>query len=186
MFGVFYICFVDNHVIKIETKDKPILLQIIAALFFSISIYILGLYIYRFEYISYENFAKNIAALLHVIPLLIFGGISFSGKRTMYFDLENKKFKNELSVGPIKNGIWQDLPTLHYISVFGVDSKYFFFINLWYGKNEYLEIFTVYKKESAFELGYQIAKKLNVKLLDATQKNNYKYLDMDKLKEKYK
>jgi hypothetical protein len=35
-------------------------------------------------------------------------------------------------------------------------------------------------------MGFYIVDKLNVKLLDATRPNKYKYLDMDTLKEKYK
>ena len=103
----------------------------------------------------------------------------------MYFDLDRRKFKSELSVGFIKSGKWQDLPPLNYISIFGVYSKNYFEINLWYDKNKYLNIYTVNDKENAFELGFKIANRLNVRLLDATEKGNFKYLDMVKLKDKY-
>ena len=176
----------NDALIVITDRDKPILLLILAALFFSCAVLLLGFFIYFFEFTSLENLIEDIASLLISVSIFIFGGISFSGKNRMYFDLEKNKFKNEFSVGLIKTGKWQDLPPLNYVSVFGVGSKYVFKINLWYGKNEYLKIHTVFGKRQAFKLGYEIARKLGVKLLDATIKNDFKYLDMDVLKKKYK
>lgn len=113
-------------------------------------------------------------------------GLKFSAKNTMFFDLKNRKFKDQIQVGPFKVGKWKDLPKLDYISIFGVYSKHDFEINLWYNKNKYANISTADDKESAFELGFRIANQLNIKLLDATEKNNFKYLDMNVLREKYK
>ena len=102
----------------------------------------------------------------------------------MLFDLENKKFKDQFSVGPFKVGKWQDLPPLNYVSVFN-NTRDFFEINLWYAKNKHFNVYTYYDKEEALKTGYYIANQLNIKFLDATKRNDYKYLDMNALKEKY-
>ena len=170
----------------ISTKDKPIWQIVLAALFFTIAIFLLISFFYFFQYNSFEDLIKDITSLLFTVLIFVFGGISFSQKRTMFFDLEKKKFKDQFSIGSLKIGRWQDLPPLNYISVFGVDSKYSFTINLWYDRNKYINIFAIWGREKAFETAFEIASQLNIKLLDATKRNNYKYLDMDELKEKYK
>jgi len=170
----------------ISSKDRPIWQMVLAALFFTIAIFLIGLSFYNIQFSLDESIMKKRIYLLESIALFSIGGISFSQKNTLFFDLESKKFKDQFSVGLFKIGKWQDLPSLKYISVFGVDSKYYFQINLWYGRNQYINIFTANNKERAFETGFKIANQLNIKLLDATKRNNYKYLDMDKLKEKYK
>ncbi len=104
----------------------------------------------------------------------------------MFFDLEKNKFKDQFSIGSFKIGKWQDLPPLNYISVLGIDSKYSFSINLWYDRNKHINIFTIFGREKAFKTAFKIADQLNIKLLDATKRNNYNYLDMDELKKKYK
>ncbi len=102
----------------------------------------------------------------------------------MFFDLENKKFKDQFSVGPFKVGKWQDLPTLNYISLFK-NAKGLFEVNLWYHRNEHFNIYIFYEKEKALETAYSIATQLKIKLLDATRRNHYRYLDMEELRKKY-
>ena len=57
-----------------------------------------------------------------------------------------------------------------------------FSVNLWYGKNQHLNLFVFWSKEKAFK----IADKLNIKILDATVEKRYKYLNMEELRKKYK
>ena len=176
----------EKDTVIISTKDKPIILVILAAIFYTIALFLIGLSFYDIQFSLDESVMKRRIYLLNLIVVFILGGISFSQKRTMFFDLKNKKFKSQLSVGPFKIGKWQNLPPLNYISVFGVDSKYTFSINLWYDRNKYIKVFTILDKEKAFKTAFEIADQLNVKLLDATERNNYKYLNMDELREKYK
>lgn len=175
-----------KDIVIISTKDKPIVLTILAALFYTVAIILIGISFYNIQFSLDESVIKERINLFVLIVVFIFGGISFSQKRTMFFDLKKRKFKSQLSVGPIKIGKWQDLPPLNYISVFVIDSKSSFSINLWYDKNKHINIFTFFDKEKAFEIAFEIADQLNIKLLDATKQNNYKYLNMDKLKDKYK
>ena len=175
----------EKDTVIISTKDKPIILVILAAIFYTIALFLIGLSFYDIQFSLDESVMKRRIYLLNLIVVFILGGVSFSQKRTMFFDLKNKKFKDQLSVGPFKIGKWQDLPPLNYISVFGVDSKYTFSINLWYDRNKYINVFTILDKEKAFKTAFEIADQLKIKLLDATERNNYKYLNMDELREKY-
>ena len=120
----------EKDTVIISTKDKPIILVILAAIFYTIALFLIGLSFYDIQFSLDESVMKRRIYLLNLIVVFILGGISFSQKRTMFFDLKNKKFKSQLSVGPFKIGKWQNLPPLNYISVFGVDSKYTFSINL--------------------------------------------------------
>lgn len=133
-----------------------------------------------------ESIIKRRIGFLELIAAFVLGGISFSQKRTLFFDLERKKFKSQLSVGPFKIGDWQSLPPLNYISVVGIDSKYIFTLNLWYDRNKYINIFTIRGKEKAFKTAFEIADQLNIYVLDATRRNDYRRLDMEALRKKYK
>ncbi len=174
-----------KDIVIISTKDKSIVFTVLAALFFTIAIILIGKSFYNMQFSLDESIMKQRITLFELIAVFVFGGISFSQKRTMFFDLKNRKFKSQLSVGPIKIGKWQELPPLKYISVFVTSSKYLFSINLWYDKNKHINISKIWTKEKAIEKAFEIANQLNIRLLDATKSNNYKYLDMDALKLKY-
>jgi len=176
---------VEKNLVIISTKDKPIWQIVLAAIFFTIAIFLIGLSFYNIQFSLDESLIKKRISLLELIAVFTLGGISFSVKNSMFFDLEKKKFKDQFSVGPFKIGKWQDLPPLNYVSVFS-NTRGFFEINLWYNRNKHFNIYTYYDKEEALETGYYIANQLHIKLLDATKRNNYTYLDMNKLKEKYK
>ena len=107
----------DKDKVIITTKDKPIVLIVLAALFYTIAILLIGVLFYNIQFSLEEPIIKEKIHLLELIVIFIFGGLSFSQKRTMFFDLKKNKFKSQLSVGPFKIGKWQDLPLLNYISV---------------------------------------------------------------------
>lgn len=120
----------DNKIIIIPSKDKPIVLVILAALFFTLAFYLAFKSFSNIEFSLDESIIKRRIGFLELIAAFVLGGISFSQKCTLFFDLERKKFKSQLSVGPFKIGDWQSLPPLNYISVVGIDSKYIFTLNL--------------------------------------------------------
>ena len=129
-----------NNMVIISTKDKPIWQIVLAALFFTVAIYLVGLFFYSFTFEINEERLNRTLKILPSILIFTLGGISFSQKHTMLFDLENKRFKGQFSVGPFKVGKWQDLPSLDYVSVFK-NTKDFFEINLWYAKNKHFNVY---------------------------------------------
>lgn len=183
----------EKENVIISEGERPIWQFVIAALFFTLSIFFISYFFYRFGPLIFKNvFAAIVGAMLYFFLAFcaILMGMRFSAKNTMFFDLENNKFKDQYTVGPFIKGKWKLLPKLEYVSVFK-NSKGFFEINIWHRKNKkytdkHFNIYNYHDEEEALETGYYIAKQLNIKLLDATEKGNFKYLDMVKLKEKYK
>ena len=176
----------EKKIVITPSKDKPIVLIILAALFFTIAIFFVFKSFANIEFSLEESVIEERIGMLELIAIFAFGGISFSQKRTLFFDLKKEKFKSQLSVGPFKIGEWQDLPSLNYISVLGIDSKYKFTLNLWYDRNKYIDIFTIRGKEKAFRTAFEIADQLNIYVLDATRRNDYRRLNMEELRKKYK
>jgi len=131
-----------------------------------------------------ESLITGRAILFGLIAFSLAVGIRFSQKRTLFFDLEEERYKNQISVGPFKKGKWQYLPSLKYISVMG--AEYSFSVNLWYGRNQHINLFIFWSRKKAFKTAFKIADQLNIKLLDTTRKNNYRYLNMEELRKKYK
>jgi hypothetical protein len=174
----------EKESVIISEGERPIWQILIAALFFTFSIFLIFYFFYTFKS-SIENGAtKRPAAFIEASIYCFFFGVGFSSNNTKFFNLEYKKYKNQYSVEPIKVGRWKELPLLEYVSVFK-NGRDIFEINLWYNRNKHFNIYNYHDPEEALEMGYYIAKQLNIKLLDATEKGNFKYLDMVKLKEKY-
>ena len=181
--GVFlYSPSMEKESVIISEGERPIWQIIIASIFFTISIFFISnIFISGIK--SEAGLANSIRSIfLSIITFLM--GLKYSTKSIMFFDLKNKKYKNQYSVGPIKVGKWKELLLLEYVSVFK-NGKGIFEINLWYKGNNHFNIYNYFDQEEAFEMGYYIANQLNIKLLDATEKGNFEYLDMFKLKEKY-
>ena len=64
---------------------------------------------------------------------------------------------------------------LDYVSVFKTQ-KSEFEVNIWYGKNKHYNISNFETLNEAFILGRTLSDKLNLDLLDATEKGNSKWL----------
>jgi hypothetical protein len=153
---------------------KPLWQIILAALFYTsflivfISIFI-EIPIEQFKHLHYLK-PKGYAFFLSQTLIL---GLNFSIVKNIYFDLDIKKFKKEYSVGIIKIGKWKDLPEIDYVSLFTVTSDNEpsrYDVNLWYKTNQHLTIYQTdfINIEIAFHTSYEIAKKLEIDLLNAT------------------
>lgn len=179
--------------IIISEGEKPIWKIVIASFFYTLSTFIITYYFYQFGSVILMNPIGALAIAMYYFIVAFSAmlmGLRFSMKNSMFFDLENRKFKDQYKVGPFKMGKWKLLPELEYVSVFK-NTRGFFEINIWHRKNKkytdsHFNIYNYSDEEEALETAFYIANKLNIKLFDATEKNNFKYLDMDKLKEKYK
>ncbi|WP_147309574.1 hypothetical protein [Marixanthomonas ophiurae] len=92
--------------------------------------------------------------------------MTFSLVRDYHFDFENKKYKVEKCVGPLKFGKWKAFKKLEYISIFK-NGKGFYEVNLWYNRNKHFNITTLDTFQDCFEIGKSIAEKLKINFLDA-------------------
>ncbi|HHC79340.1 MAG TPA: hypothetical protein ENK46_05620 [Flavobacteriia bacterium] len=178
-----------NKNIIISEGQRPIWQMVIAAFFYTIGIALLILLFIGVMRFDFMRIIKPGLGVLKISFIAFAMGYGFSVVKAVLFNLENHTYKNEYSVGSIRFGKWRPLPEIKYVSFFKQPLKnedYIFEINLWYKKNKHFNVYRNDDYEPTLEMGFYIADKLNVRLLDATTPNKYKYLDMDTLKEKYK
>ncbi len=95
-------------------------------------------------------------------------------------------------------GKWQTLQNPEYISVFNTtenitvrvvtaettNSFPVIVLNLFYERNKKITVYKTEKLKDAFDVASHIADALGIDLLDATVKNDYKWVDKDALREK--
>jgi len=174
----------EEESIIVSEGERPIWQMIIAALLYTFSIFFLCYFFYTFRYNLDNGLTKRPAALFELSVYCFVFAFGFSSKNTKFFNLKDKKYKNQYSVGLIKVGRWKTLPNLEYVSIFK-NGRGIFEVNIWYNRNKRFSIYNYSYKEEALETGFDIANQLNIKLLDATTPNKNKFLDLDLLKGKY-
>jgi len=105
-------------------------------------------------------------------------------------NLQNKTYRKVYSMN---FGKWKPLPEIEYVSVFatnkstrvwassasGVINDGVYMINLFYDTNKKIEVCEVDIDKDAFYTGAHIAYTLETDLLDATEANNYKWMNRD-------
>lgn len=108
-------------------------------------------------------------------------GILFSSVKSVFFDLENQKYKEEYKVGPVGLGRWKELPKIEYVSVFRqlkANGSHTYEVNLWMKGNRNFTIYETGELATTFAMGESTAKALKVDLLDATVPNDFKWVDL--------
>ena len=114
-------------------------------------------------------------------------------------NLENKTYRKIYSIIGLNFGRWKPLPEIEYVSVFATTEttkvwvssatanvkEAVFMINLFHNTNQKIEICNAYSNKRAFDIGSHIAFILDVDILDATIKGDFKWIDKDELKAKH-
>ena len=171
--------------IIISESARPIWQIPIAALFFSVATFILLLALNDIDFSE-----KGLILFLHRLePGIIFVsiGIGFTLTKSIHIDIENSKFRPTYNIGPLKIGQWQTIKNYQYVSVFHqptIGGDYIFEVNLWYDNNKHFELYEENDYKEAFLIGYELSEQLNIDLLDATEPNNFKWIDKDEWKAK--
>lgn len=151
--------------VYISQGVRPIWHLIIAAACFTA--------VFFFVYLLFKGFNPN----LIVFAIILFTyGIRFSMVVNYLFDIQNKRYKIERTIGFLKISKWKDFRNLKYISVFKKRED-LFEINLWYNKNKHFTIVVYSDGKAAIEAGNIIAKKLKIDLVDASDPHNSKWID---------
>lgn len=104
------------------------------------------------------------------------GGIYFSMTKTVLIDTDKDILISRFNVGIFSRDIKSKVPELEYVSVFQADELEYQ-VNLWYVKNKHYKMYTFAEKDSALKFGASVALKLNIDLLDATERGNSKWID---------
>lgn len=165
----------NRNEILISQGNRPWWQKVMAAIFFTTTVIFLY---YFFLYFNLENedLLKGSFGALNLAIFSFATGVGFSVFRENHFIFEEKKYKTLICVGPVKMGQWKQFERLEYISVFKNNSRDIFEVNLWYNKNKHFNISIYSEEESALFIGKQLAKKLNIDLLDATNPHNSKWI----------
>ncbi len=163
-------------------RQNSLFFRITAALFFTIAI---GLIIYFIFTMDFSWKKKHFYAhfdYLQIIFVLTFLATYFSYTINCHFDFENKRFKKEFALGVLKYGRWKPMPKFNYVSLFSI-SEGTFQVNLWNKKNRHWELYEEFNFKDAFRNAFELSELLNIDLLDATVRNDFKWIDKKASKE---
>ncbi|WP_299102490.1 hypothetical protein [uncultured Winogradskyella sp.] len=164
----------------ISESPRPIWQIPIAALFFSIATLIILFALYNIEF-NEKGFIKFIYGIEPSIYLVSIG-IAFTLTKSIHIDIKNSRFRPTYNIGPIKFGSWQTIKNYQYVSVFHqptIGGDYIFEVNLWYDTNKHFELYEEHDYQEAFLIGFDLSEQLNIDLLDATEPNNFKWVDKE-------
>ena len=127
----------------------------------------------------------GVESILTSIILLFAATLLFLFQRGIELDLRDGTYRFIMAVGPVRIGSWDKLPALKTISVFSTnkvstltsrannESEFknrVIQVNLITERNQKIKILEVESKEPAFLLAKAVARKLNVNVWDATER----------------
>lgn len=172
-----------NNTLIISENNRPFWQLPLAALLFTLSVYIIGKNLYLFNWSN--DYFKHLSEGIKSIVLLVLVAIGLCSSKRVYIDIEKSRFKKTLEVGPVKFGKWQTIKNYKYVSVFHkplTNGSYTFVVNLWYDKNKHFELYSKDSFSGAIQMGYDLSEHLNIDLLDATIPKDFKWIDKETLK----
>lgn len=167
--------------IIISEGVRPLWQTLIASVFYTLAIILLAMFFFGYEIVPSDVKDNNRNyGVFYIATACMAQGIIFSNIKSIFFDLENQKYKEEYRVGPIGLGRWKSLPKIEYVSVFRQlkeNRSYTYEVNLWVKGNRSFTIYEGLDLGTTFAMGATTAKTLNVDMLDATVPNDYKWVD---------
>lgn len=123
----------------------------------------------------------------NVFNLVLSGiGVFLIQREGSQIDLASKQYREIRSIMGIIIGKWKNLPDIEYVSVFktnenkrvqamGASTKFsnqVYKLNLFYNRNRKIEAYITNDVQDAFENAKYIAQVLNIKILDATERES--------------
>ncbi len=116
--------------------------------------------------------------------ILLGAALKLSQREGVELDLDGKKYRKLNSIFAINFGSWKTLPSIEYVSVFKTIKNNrsrviaaeatlgfeVYKLNLFYNRNQHLEVYYTDEKEDAFKVANHIASVLDIEVFDATKK----------------
>jgi len=169
---------IHQNEIVLSKSNRPIWHLLNAVLFFMAS---LGMAVWAF-YLLYAfpedtSYEKDLGGNLTIALFAFVVGLGFSVNKTRYLNLEKEKLQTVFQWGVLKLRMQSDMPELKYVSVFNNIGAEQFEVNLWYEGNQHFNIMDFDEAQPAIDYGRLFSEKLNLKLLDATEKGNSKWIE---------
>lgn len=164
--------------IVVSEGNKPFWVLIIAACMFAFSFVLL----YQFEescslyHWNNEGVHKYIG-FVDLASLVFCVAVRISMRKTLYIDFMKLKLKTVWSVGLIAINFRSTIPELQYVSVFRNYKEEIYEVNVWYQTTKYFNIGCFENQETAFNFGIMLSDKLNIDLLDATERGDSKWVE---------
>ncbi|MBU2907086.1 hypothetical protein KO529_19955 [Arenibacter algicola] len=172
----------DRKNIIISEGFRPLWQTLVAAAFYTLAVILLAMFFFGFEIFPDKGMDNSWNFRVFYIAVACAAqGILFSSVKSIFFDLKNKKYKEEYRVGPFGVGKWKALPTIEYVSVFRqlkANGSYTYEVNLWLKGNKSFTIYETGDMATTFAMGESTARSLKVDLLDATVPNDFKWVDL--------
>lgn len=168
----------NGYELVVSQGKRAIWERALAAVFFTGMIYLLYVDAKMLYYagINFDT-CSLIAESLGSITFCFAGGIAFSMVKAVMIDTDADKLISLYSVGPFSKKIYTKVPVLDYVAVFK-NAKDQFEVNLWYKGNKHYKMYLFETGQPAMIFATQVAKKLKIDLLDATVKNDSKWIDI--------
>lgn len=149
----------------------------LAAVFYMVTVYTLLMLLFHLT-LDFDIFK----AILSLFDFLYYGlpslasALAFSVTKDVEIEFNSKIIFSHYKVGPFMKTQKTATVDFKYVSVFQ-EVEGVFQTNLWYKGNKHYKMYEFEIKEDAFDFGNQISDKLNVDLLDATERGNNKWID---------
>ncbi len=110
------------------------------------------------------------------IPLWLFLAIQLLQKKSVAFDFKNDNIILTYFIGPVSHKKTAKIPELEYVAVFK-NGRNLYEVNLWYKGNRHYKLDTFQTSDNAFDFASSISKKLNLDLLDSTERGNSNWIN---------
>lgn len=166
----------ENNII-ISSKQKHFWQFVVAAFLFTTAIALIWLGCSRMTHpnlYTRDEYRNSIIIIeIAIFPLLF--AFVFSLNMKIQIDTKSKEIKEIYSLGDFSFKLKSKIKNLEYISVFLNNEVYF--LMMWYENNKHESLCGFNDFASAMEYAKEIANKLNIDLLDATEKGNFKWVD---------
>ncbi len=180
MFGFFYFWKMQSEkefeVIISEGKRSWYEI-VLAALFFSVTAVLIVIFLI-------DAFVKPLSGILYydayrLAKYGVFGlgfGLRFSLIKDILIDTDVNKLVSRYKVGMFSYDVVAKIQEFEYVSVFKDDNEFYQTL-LWYTGNKHYEMYSFDEEKPAFDFALNISNKLNIDLLDATVKGDFKWVD---------
>lgn len=166
-----------EYEVSIFEKKRSWYELLLASIFFSLIIYMFAMIIYYgFIEVSPEICIRACVTLLLCGTYCLVYGLKFSATKNLLIDLDTSLIVSRYVVGPFSYDVKSKVTTFEYVSFFQ-DKGGEYGTHLWYVKNRHYKMYSFANKEAAYQFSLAISNKLNIDLLDATEKGNFVWIE---------
>jgi hypothetical protein len=171
-----------TYEVSIFEKKRSWYELVLAAVFYSVFIYLLVLLGYSaFVVPSIERFLRAFAFVISIGSYCIVYGLKFSATKNLLIDVDTHLIVSRYIIGPFSYDVKSKVTQFEYVSFFK-DRFDYYGTNLWYVKNRHYKMYDFENKEAAYQFALAISNKLNIDLLDATEKGNFVWIEKENRK----